>query len=183
MNITELKRFLRLGDTPNPVLRQAAAIAHVRVTQRYKAEQKENPDAYDFRSMEPLGTLSSAITNANLARIYGREAEIFFEQTDVNVRLTSTPILSLFDERIEYGNKEFRDRNGQIQTYRDLWYVSPFNNMRIHRVTPNLLRALVAKGRTQIVEEVGSLTPDEIAQRFQSTLATASNYSFQVSRG
>ena len=183
MNIAEVKRLLRLGNSSNPLLRQAAAIAHGRVTQRYATEQRENPNAYDFRSMEPLGTLNSAITNAQLTRLYGRESETFFNQTDVNIRLTSTPFFSPFDERIEYGRKQFIDRNGESRTVTDLWYVSPVNNVRLHRVTPNLLRALVIKGRTAIVEEFGSLTPDEIAQRFQSALATASDHSFQVSRG
>ncbi len=183
MNFTEARRFLRLGDSYNPVVRKAAAIAHGRVTQRYQAEQRDNPDAYDLRTMRPLGTLNSAITNANLARAYGSETGSFFEQSDARIKLASSSFLSFADEKIEYGTRRTIGKDGHLVTTTDLWYISPFTNVKVHRVTPNLLRALVLKGRTDIVRQLGNLTPDEVAQRFQSTLATVSNYSFLTSRG
>ncbi|MEK7551161.1 MAG: hypothetical protein AAB532_01020 [Patescibacteria group bacterium] len=182
MNFNEARRFLRL-DKPTAAIRMAAAISHRRVALRYEAEQRDNPDAYDLRTMKPLGTIQSAIANANLARAYGNEASDFFEQSETGIRLTSPSFLSLTDERIEYGTRQIKDKNGNLVPKTDLWYISPLNRIKNHPVTPNLLRALVLKGRTGIVEQLGNLTADEVAQRFQSALATASNHSVLVSRG
>ena len=113
MNFNEARRFLRL-DKPTAAIRMAAAISHRRVALRYEAEQRDNPDAYDLRTMKPLGTIQSAIANANLARAYGNEASDFFEQSVTGIRLTSPSFLSLTDERIEYGTRQIKDKNGNF---------------------------------------------------------------------
>lgn len=179
--ISEAKRFFRIGSTLSLREKINASIALWDIKQRYKAEKRDNPDAYDLRSIKPLGTLGAAIANARLADLYGSEANIFFKHTDFKVAFTSTPFLSFVNEKIEYGTREIRNRKGLLETVTGLWYISPARSITPHLVTPNLLRALTKKGRNGIVEEFGSLTPDQIVERFQSSLLPASNYTFQLS--
>lgn len=176
--ISEAKRFFRIGSTLSLREKINASIALWDIKQRYKAEKRDNPDAYDLRSIKPLGTLGAAIANAGLADLYGKEANIFFEHTDFKVTLASATFLR---EKIEYGTREIRNRKGLLETVTGLWYVSPARSITPHLVTPNLLRTLTKKGRNGIVEEFGSLTPDQIVERFQSSLLSASNYTFQLS--
>lgn len=179
MNVLEIKRLFRIGSAAfSPLDRIGAFIALGNIKQRYEAEQRDNPDAYDLRSIEALGTLGSAIANAKLADLYGKEAGIFFEQTDFKVTLASATFLN---EKIEYGTREIRNRKGLLETVTGLWYVSPARSVTPHLVTPNLLRALIEKGRNGIVEQFGSLTPNEVVERFQSSLLPASGYPFQLS--